>query len=124
MSGMELTTAVRDRISLLVIVFNDGHLNQIRLQQLKDSGQSFGVDLARFEYESFATAIGAEYLLFEEVDGAEDLLRGLEGNGPTILEVRVGDSWAMRTRAAGARLKDAARSIRDAAPPGLLGKRS
>ncbi len=123
MSGMELTTAVRDRIPLLVIVFNDGHLNQIRLQQLKDSGQSFGVDLAPFDHESFATAIGAKYLLFDEIADPRDLLRGLEGDGPTILEVRVGDSWAMRTRAAGARLKDAARSVRDAAPPGLLGKR-
>ncbi len=123
MSGMEITTAVRDRIPLLVIVFNDGHLNQIRLQQLKDSGQSFGVDLARFDHESFATAIGAKYLLFDETTGARDMLRGLEGDGPTILEVRVGDSWTMRTRAAGARLKDVARNVRDAAPPGLLGKR-
>jgi len=115
MSGMEITTAVRDRVSLLVIVFNDGHLNQIRLQQLADSGQSFGVDLPSLDIHRFADAIGARYVLFDEIADTGIGPGTLEGDGPTILEVRIGDSWAMRSRAAGARLKDAARSVRDAA---------
>jgi thiamine pyrophosphate-dependent acetolactate synthase large subunit-like protein len=112
---MEITTAVRDRISLLVIVFNDGHLNQIRLQQLADSGQSFGVDLPSLDIRGFADAIGARYLLFDEIADTGIGPGTLGGDGPTILEVRIGDSWAMRSRAAGAKLKDAARSVRDAA---------
>ena len=124
MSGMEISTAVRDRIPLLIIVFNDGHLNQIRLQQQADSGQSFAVDLASVEYRKFADAIGAEYQLFDDIPCTEGLLGRLEGDGPTIMEVRVGDSWAMRSRAAGARLKDVARTIRDAAPAGRTEERS
>jgi thiamine pyrophosphate-dependent acetolactate synthase large subunit-like protein len=114
MSGMEIGTAVRERIPLLVIVFNDGHLNQIRLQQISDSGQSFGVDLASIDIRGFSEAMGARYLLFDELSGKEGELGGIDRDGPTILEVCVGDSWAMRSRAAGARLKDTARSIRDA----------
>jgi acetolactate synthase-1/2/3 large subunit len=114
MSGMEITTAVRDRIPLMVIVFNDGHLNQIRLQQIADSGQSFGVDLPPTDIRKFADAIGAAYLLFDEFGETGAGFDSLDLDGPTILEVRVGDSWSMRSRAAGARLKDAARSIRDA----------
>jgi acetolactate synthase-1/2/3 large subunit len=114
MSGMEISTAVRDRIRVLFVVFNDGHLNQIRLQQISDSGQSFGVDLATIDLGTFAESIGARYLLFDELGSEGSGLDSQDIDGPTILEVRVGDSWAMRSRAAGARLKDVARSIRDA----------
>ncbi|HWH51405.1 MAG TPA: thiamine pyrophosphate-binding protein, partial [Gemmatimonadaceae bacterium] len=38
MSGLELLTAVRERIGMSVIVFNDGQLGQIRLQQLSNYG--------------------------------------------------------------------------------------
>ncbi len=64
MSGLEITTAVRERSPLLVIVFNDGQLNQIRWQQLKDSGHPFGVELAALEIEIFANALGAGYLAY------------------------------------------------------------
>ena len=123
MSGMEIGTAVRERIPLLVIVFNDGHLNQIRLQQIADSGQSFGVDLASIDIRGFSDAMGASYLLFDELSGKGGELGSLDRDGPTILEVRVGDSWAMRSRAAGARLKDTARSVRDAGAAIRSGKR-
>jgi len=114
MSGLELTTAVRDGIGLLAIVFNDGHLNQIRIQQLRDEGRSFGVDVGSLDHGRFAEAIGVDHVAFEEIGAAGDLLRRLEGDRPVLLEVRVGDSWAMRSRSAGARLKSVLRGVRDA----------
>jgi acetolactate synthase-1/2/3 large subunit len=124
MSGLEITTAVRERLPLLVIVFNDGKLNQIRWQQLRDSGHPFGVDLAELEIESFATAIGAGYLAYDPVPDAEALTRVFAGSRPTILEVKVDDSWSMRSQAAGAKLKSVARSIRDSATGGGPARRS
>jgi acetolactate synthase-1/2/3 large subunit len=124
MSGLEIATAVRERLPLLFIVFNDGFLNQIRLQQLGDSGRPFGVETAELDHERFASAVGAEYLALERLQGPADLARLLHRDGPAILEVRVGDSWPMRSKAAGARLKAAARAVRDATPPGRRGKRS
>ena len=123
MSGLEITTAVRDRLSLLFVVFNDGYLNQIRLQQLGDSGRPFGVEIAALDHEQFASAVGAVHLAFETMQGPGDLSRLLDRDGPAILEVRVGDSRAMRSKAAGARLKAAARSVRDASPARRRGKR-
>lgn len=114
MSGLELTTAVRDGIGILVVVFNDGHLNQIRLQQLRDEGRSFGVDVGRLDHARFAEAIGADHVAFEDIGAAEDLVRRLDGERPVILEVRVGDSLSMRSRSAGARLKSVLRGVRDA----------
>jgi acetolactate synthase-1/2/3 large subunit len=114
MSGLELTTAVRDGIGMLVVVFNDGHLNQIRLQQLREEGRSFGVDVGRLDHARFAEAIGAEHVALEETGAAEDLVRRLERERPVILEVRVDDSLSMRSRSAGARVKSVLRGVRDA----------
>lgn len=42
MTGFELETAARLGLALPVIVLNDGKLNQIRLQQLREFGREFG----------------------------------------------------------------------------------
>src|SRR5262249_36853940 len=62
MSGLELAVAVRERLALTVIVFNDGYLNQIRMQQLRDSGQQHGVALPDIDFAALAMAVGARYV--------------------------------------------------------------
>ena len=52
MSGLELATAVREQIDLTVIVFNDGYLNQIRMQQLGDAGRDHGVTLPVIDFQA------------------------------------------------------------------------
>lgn len=94
MSGMELLTAVRERVPLTVIVFNDGYLNLIRMQQFGASGRSNAVRLANPDFELMAIAVGAEYRLFEGADSLRDLPRR-EREGVTLLEVRLGDSGSM-----------------------------
>lgn len=101
MSGMELLTAVREKIPLTVIVFNDGSLNLIRLQQFSTFGRSESVDILNPDFNAFATAVGARYAL---IDGnAEDVLRHAVGSPDvTVVEVLVGDSTAIhRSRAKG-----------------------
>ena len=91
MSGMELLTAVREKIPLTVIVFNDGRLNLIRLQQFSNFGRSESVDILNPDFKTFAKSVGAEYAL---VDGnAEEILRRAAGSDRvTLVELRVGDS--------------------------------
>jgi acetolactate synthase-1/2/3 large subunit len=91
MSGMELLTAVREKIPLTVIVFNDGRLNLIRLQQFAEFGRSESVDLLNPDFGAFADAVGAQYAL---VDGnAEEVLRSaVSSTRVTLVEVLVGDS--------------------------------
>lgn len=98
MSGLELLTAVREAISLTVIVFNDGQLGRIRLSQLAASGRTNSVELSNPNFEAFALAVGASYAL---VNGdAERILRAsIERPGVTLVELRLGDSpgiYAMR----------------------------
>ncbi len=99
MSGMEMITAVRERIPITVIVFSDGALGQIRLQQLSLYGQTHATQLSTPDLELFAHAIGAEYLRMEG-DAADVLRRAMTPDGVTVVEVKVGDSAAMRIQRA------------------------
>jgi acetolactate synthase-1/2/3 large subunit len=109
MTGMELLTAARENISVVVIVFNDGYLNQIRLQQLRDYGHAHAVTLGPLDVESFAAAVGATYVRI--AGNAETAFRTALGtSGPVIVELAIGDSRAIRVRGAKSALREAARS--------------
>lgn len=116
MSGMELLTAVREKIPLTVIVFNDGRLNLIRLQQLAEFGRSESVDLLNPDFGAFADAVGAQYAL---VDGnAEEVLRNAIGSTRvTLIEVLVGDSPGIHLIRAKALTRETARR---ALGPGIV----
>ena len=94
MSGMELLTAVREKIPLTVIVFNDGRLNLIRLQQFQSFGSSESVDILNPDFGTFAAAVGARYA---RIDGnCEQVLRtAVSSDQVTLVEVLVGDSPAI-----------------------------
>jgi len=111
MSGMELLTAVREKIPLTVIVFHDGRLNLIRLQQFANFGQSESVDILNPDFSMFADALGVRYAL---VDGnAEEVLQNaMDSPVPTLVEVLVGDSPAIHLlRAKGLARESARRAL-------------
>jgi acetolactate synthase-1/2/3 large subunit len=117
MSGFELLTAVKETIPLVVIVFNDGKLNLIRLQQLREYGREHGVALPHLDFEQFAQAAGVSYFLVDG-DPARTIHDALDAGGPALVEVRVGDSAAVtRTRVKGL----ARETVRDALGPSLVG---
>jgi hypothetical protein len=90
MTGLELLTAVRENIPLTVIVFNDGYLGRIRLEQLATYGRTSSVRLQNPDFEAFALAVGARYALVE--GEPEALLREcVERPGVTLVELRLGD---------------------------------
>jgi len=95
MSGMALLTAVRHRICLPVIVFNDGHYGLIRIQQLRDYGHEAGVACDGLDLESFAASVGAHYALADK-DIRIPLEAALAAHGPTVIEVPIGASFATR----------------------------
>jgi acetolactate synthase-1/2/3 large subunit len=101
MTAMELLTAVRLHLQLVVVVLADGSLNRIRLQQLAATGRSHGVDLLNPGFAAFAEAVGADH---EVVQGDAEAVfrRALMRPGVTLLEVQLGDSMAVhRSRARG-----------------------
>jgi acetolactate synthase-1/2/3 large subunit len=108
MSGMDMLAARREQVPILVMVFNDGHLNQIRLHQWSDYGRAHAVDLLNPDYAALAGAFGVGYLRFGDCDEA-DIAHALRGPGPTLLEVVVRDSADMYRLPAIARAKAAVR---------------
>jgi len=114
MCGLELMTAARERLALPVIVFNDGRYGLIRLDQIRQHGQTFGVDLPGFDLAALAAACGTEYATVGG-DGDEALggviRRALATAGPTVIDVPVGDSSAMRRTRVKAMARGAGRKL-------------
>lgn len=110
MTGFELATAVREQLAIPVIVFHDGKLNLIRVQQMGSWGRTEAVDLPALDLEAFAVAVGANYCLVKGVVRTA-LERALRGPGPTLLEVRVGDSIGLRALHATRLIKESVRSL-------------
>lgn len=101
MTAMELLTAVRLRLSLVVVVLADGYLNRIRLQQLAASGHGHAVELLNPDFAAFAEAVGAAHEVVEG-DVEDTFRRAIRAPGVNLLEVRLGDSAAVhRARARG-----------------------
>ena len=111
MTGLELLTAIRERITLIVIVFVDGSLGQIRMQQLEAYGASHAVSLENPDFSLFAAAVGARHLLVGDDDLEEVVATALENSGVTIVEVPVGDTFRIRRMAAFARARETTRRV-------------
>jgi len=95
MSGLELATATRLGLSMAVIVFDDGQLNQIRLHQQAEFGADFGVGLPRIDLEALATATGAAFSEWRD-DMSAMIGAALSRDLPTVLRLPVGDSRGIR----------------------------
>lgn len=110
MAGLELLTAVRERLPVAVIVFNDGQLGLIREQQLREYGHSHAVSLDGFDIAAVAAAAGAQHVRME--GRAEDVLReALARDWPVVVEVAVGDSAGQHLAHARGYAKQAARDL-------------
>ncbi len=89
----ELATAMRHRIPLTAIVFNDGAFGNVRrMQQELYGNRLIGSDLANPDFVAFAKSFGAEAL---RVTTPQDLRGALRRafahrDGPTLIEVPVG----------------------------------
>jgi len=105
-SGMEVLTAIREQVSLTVVVFNDGHLNRIRLQQQASYGRSVNVDILNPDYQAIAAALGARYAAVEG-DAVGVLGDAIRREGVTLVEVILGDSLMIRE----ARVKGLVRGV-------------
>jgi acetolactate synthase-1/2/3 large subunit len=110
MTALELLSAIREGISLTVIVFADGAFGQIRLQQLANYGASHGVTLRNPDFNLLAMSIGAHYEAVGNGDDIEHIVRdSVQASGVTVIEVGVRDAFPIRRAAATARAREATR---------------
>jgi acetolactate synthase-1/2/3 large subunit len=94
MSGMELATAVQERLPVIVILVNDGSLTLIKaIQQRRYEGRYLGVDLHNPDFGQFAAAFGIRYWQPQTDPEFEKSLRAaMETGEPALLEVRPADA--------------------------------
>jgi len=91
MSGIELSTAVRENIKLLVIIMNDNRLGQIRIKQLSEYGKGQATKTANIDFEKIANGIGANYIRLHG-DYTAEFRRALNLPGVTIVEIPMKDT--------------------------------
>jgi len=91
MTLAEIETAVRLRLPVVVIVFNDAALSLIKIKQRPAGhGGTAAVDYRPVSYAAIATAMGAAGAsVATEADLAAALREALRRDGPTVIDVAV-----------------------------------
>jgi acetolactate synthase-1/2/3 large subunit len=92
-TATEMATAIRHRIPLVTIVFNDGAFGNVRrIQQERFGNRVIGSDLANPDFVAFGKSFGAEAVRAKGPDELRQALRQAfaHRDGPTLIEVPVG----------------------------------
>jgi acetolactate synthase-1/2/3 large subunit len=92
-TATEMATAIRHRIPLVTIVFNDGAFGNVRrIQQERFGNRVIGSDLANPDFVAFGKSFGAEAVRAKGPDELRQALRQAfaRRDGPTLIEVPVG----------------------------------
>jgi acetolactate synthase-1/2/3 large subunit len=94
MSGMELATAVQEKLPVVVVLVNDNSLTLIRATQLRRyAGRCIGVDLHNPDFGALAAAFDVNYWRAESDEAFEMALREALASGrPALVEVRPADA--------------------------------
>jgi len=106
MSAMELATAVREEVRLLVVVCNDRGFGLIRRQQVLSDSVPFAVDFASPDIGALAAALGADAETWPAADLPQ---RALHATGVFVMELVLGEHPDMQRRANRQRVKAAVR---------------
>jgi thiamine pyrophosphate-dependent acetolactate synthase large subunit-like protein len=87
-SGHELATAVQERVSVVVVVFNDDAYGTIKADQsYRYPGRSLGGDLRSPDFVRYAEAFGARGCRVDSVQKVPGAVASaLEHDGPTLIE--------------------------------------
>ncbi len=87
----ELSTAVKEQIPLIVLLFNNGAYGNVRRdQQTNFDGRTIASDFANPDFELLAKAYGVNYLRAEDGPGiAAAVKAAIPNKGPTLIEVPV-----------------------------------
>jgi acetolactate synthase-1/2/3 large subunit len=91
MSGMELATAVQEKLPIVVILINDRSLTLIKaIQERRYQSHFLGVDLVNPDFGLFAKAFGVRYWRADTDPAFESALReAIASNEPALIEVQV-----------------------------------
>lgn len=91
MSGMELATAMQEKLPIVVVLINDGSLSLIKaIQQRRFESRHIGVDLANPDFGMFARSFGVRHWNVTDDAAFESALKdAVAGKEPALIEVRI-----------------------------------
>jgi acetolactate synthase-1/2/3 large subunit len=91
MSGLELATAVQEKLAIVVILINDGSLTLIKsIQERRYQGRYLGVDLENPDFGTLANAFHVRHWKVEsDAEFESALSAALKLQAPTLIEVMI-----------------------------------
>jgi acetolactate synthase-1/2/3 large subunit len=91
MSGMELATALQEKLPIVVVLINDNSLTLIKaIQERRYQGRFLGVDLRNPDFGLFAQAFGVNFWrVHDDANFEKALHAALEKNQPALIEVQL-----------------------------------
>ncbi|GAB2023253.1 acetolactate synthase AlsS [Pseudolactococcus yaeyamensis] len=89
-SAQELETAVRLKLPLIHIIWNDGHYNMVEFQEVMKYGRASGVDFGPVDFVKYAEAFGAKgFRVTNKADLAKVLSEIDSTTGPVVIDVPI-----------------------------------
>ncbi len=90
MNLQDLETAVRLKLNMAVVIFNDSSYNLIKWKSMKKFGASFGVDFTNPDFIKVAEGFGAVGMRLKSADEFEPMLRdALTREVPVIIDIPI-----------------------------------
>ncbi|GGG99182.1 acetolactate synthase AlsS [Staphylococcus pragensis] len=89
-SGQDLETAVRKKLNIIQLIWNDGKYNMVEFQEEMKYNRSSGVDFGPVDYVKYAESFGAKGLRVTSQEELEAALKeGYETEGPVLIDIPV-----------------------------------
>lgn len=89
-SAQDLETAVRKKLNIIQLIWNDGKYNMVEFQEEMKYKRSSGVDFGPVDYVKYAEAFGAKGLRVTSQEELEAAIKeGYETEGPVVIDIPV-----------------------------------
>ncbi|HAP8565669.1 TPA: acetolactate synthase AlsS [Enterococcus faecium] len=89
-SAQDLETAVRKKLNIVHLIWNDGHYNMVEFQEKMKYQRASGVDFGPVDFVKYAEAFGAKGIRATSVGELEKALEeGFATEGPVIIDIPI-----------------------------------
>lgn len=89
-SAQELETAVREKLDIVHIIWNDGYYDMVKFQEEIKYGHSAGVDFGPVDFVKLAEGYGAKGLRVEKPENLGKILdEAFQTEGPVVVDIPV-----------------------------------
>ncbi|EPI00736.1 acetolactate synthase [Enterococcus faecalis 13-SD-W-01] len=89
-SAQDLETAVRKKLKIIHLIWNDGHYNMVEFQEKMKYKRASGVDFGPVDFVKYAEAFGAKGFRATNVEELEQAIQeGMKEDGPVIIDIPI-----------------------------------